>query len=262
MNLLTKLRNKIYSKTTGLAVIQAIIILIPVIITLIIIVIPTIIMVINDIIGNTDTADVAIIIEEIGEDEVMASVKESVYTGWDYIKHALAYTVEGTISLSQTIIYGVASATTALLLGAITLHFITHPQDTLISVLQFTKKTFTTILTNLHVIQNENDLASPTVVILTIISVGIASIGAAIGFKIYEKYISHSGLIYTPESTGNNLGLLTNKHEFTELINNLEYLKYLLTAILLIQIISMVRNEINIYSENNQVNSEKDKDPK
>ena len=155
-------------------------------------------------------------------------------------------------------ISGIAAATTTLVLLSVVTKTLVNPVESLSAALTFTKSIFTTVLTGLHVIPaGDLEVASPTFVILSIVSTGVAALGVALGYRVYDEIVSHYQAISIPVYREKTFELIKDKYEFPELINNLENLKYLLAGILFIQILSMIRNEINIYNDNNPSYSSK-----
>jgi len=218
--------------------------------------------------------ELAGIIEIIPTDNemIMASGWEYTYwdyvhIGWEYTKWGITKTGKAIVYTSTTVIQGIAMVTTGLVGLALVTQTILHPIESLTAALDFTKSIFTTVLTGLHVIELPQEgaaavVASPTMVVLSIISVGVAAIGVALAHKVFERFFSHyePTQIPIPETKSIPFDLINNKYEFIELTT----VKYLLVAIvfilgamLFIQIVPLIRNEINIYNDNNPSYSSK-----
>jgi hypothetical protein len=149
------------------------------------------------------------------------------------------------IGTSQTVIYGVAACTTALALIAISMKAIVHPKEALEFAFESTKGLFTAVLQGLNVIQDGADLAQPSVVILSIISVALASIGYGIGMKVYEKFISQyePRVINLPFNVKSEIST-GYQYDMIALVNSLQDLKYILIAIVALQLLSIIRYEL------------------
>ena len=191
----------------------------------------------------------------------MASVKEKtywdyLYTGKDYLMYGITQTTKGVYYMSKTIIIGVSGATTLLVMASAVIQTIAHPVTTMGFVLEITKGTFTTVLGGLGIIAAPDQVMSPTVASVAIISIAFASIGFVLAHKIFDKFFTEYEPIRIPipESKAIPFDIIKDT---PELANNAASLQYLLLAIVIIlstmlyiQIVNAIRDEINLYRDN------------
>jgi len=210
--------------------------------------------------------------EELGE--VLASVKEPsywdyLYTGKDYVISGIVNTGNGILYISTTVVKGVVGATTILVIASAGIKALSDPVGTMNFVLNITKGTFANVLQSIGIITEPDQVTSPTVAMVFIGAVAFASISFALAQKFFSHYepipisspIAESKAVI-PESNiptlkkEDILELIKENNELPELINNVNYVQYLLLVIVIIlgtmlyiQIVPAIREEINLYSD-------------
>jgi hypothetical protein len=211
------------------------------------------------------------------QEDVMASVKEKtywdyLYTGKDYVISGIVNTGNGILYISTTVVKGVVAATTILVIASAGIKVLSDPGATMGFVSQVIKGTFTQVLQGLGIITQQDQTTSPTVAMVFIGAVAFGSISFALAQKFFSHYAPIRSVIpqAIPESNAaipesniptlkkeDILELIKDNNSLPELINNVTYLQYLLLTLVIIlatmlyiQIVPLIRDEINKYRDN------------